>query len=64
VVDQILDVAQEPVSIQERWKDAQSQGSAVIQQQVTDFLDLGAMLDSALGNGAFSHNLETVEAAQ
>jgi two-component system chemotaxis sensor kinase CheA len=67
VVDQILDVAQEPVSLQERWKDAQSQGSAVIQKQVTDFLDLGAMLQSAQGNGAFSHNIENmepVEAAQ
>lgn len=67
VVDQILDVVQEAVSMQEQWKDSQSHGSAVIQKQVADFLDLGAMLESAQGNGAFSHNgeiMETVEAAQ
>jgi two-component system chemotaxis sensor kinase CheA len=44
VVDQIIDVAQEAVSVQERWKDSQSHGSAVIQKQVTDFLDLKAMM--------------------
>jgi two-component system chemotaxis sensor kinase CheA len=70
IVDQILDVAQEAVSIQERWKDGQSQGSAVIQKQVTDFLDLKAMMASAHGGVMFSETpsfLETpafAEAAQ
>jgi two-component system, chemotaxis family, sensor kinase CheA len=54
VVDQILDVAQEEVSIQERWRDGQSQGSAVIQKQVTDFLDLKAMIAAAHGSPMFS----------
>jgi len=64
VVDQILDVAEESVSIEERWKDSLSKGSAVVHKQVTDFLDLSTMLDSAHGDGPFSHNFETVEAAQ
>jgi two-component system chemotaxis sensor kinase CheA len=70
VVDQILDVAQEAVSLQERWKDSQSQGSAVIQKQVTDFLDLKAMMASAQGgamfseNSSFSENLAFAEAVQ
>jgi two-component system chemotaxis sensor kinase CheA len=64
VVDQILDVAQEAVSIQERWKDQQSQGSAVIQKQVTDFLDLKAMMASAQGGALFSENFSFAEAAQ
>jgi two-component system, chemotaxis family, sensor kinase CheA len=70
VVDQILDVAQEAVSLQERWKDSQSQGSAVIQKQVTDFLDLKAMMASAQGgamfseNSSFSENLAFAEALQ
>jgi len=64
VVDQILDVAEESVSIEERWKDSLSKGSAVVHKQVTDFLDLSTMLDSAHGDGPFSHNFETVGAAQ
>lgn len=64
VVDQILDVAQEAVSIQERWKDAQSQGSAVIQKQVTDFLDLGTMMQSAQGGAIFSENFAFSESVQ
>ena len=64
VVDQILDVAQEAVSIQERWKDGQSQGSAVIQKQVTDFLDLKAMMASAQGGAMFSENFAFAEAVQ
>jgi two-component system chemotaxis sensor kinase CheA len=70
VVDQILDVAQEAVSLEERWKDSQSQGSAVIQKQVTDFLDLKAMMASAQGgamfseNSTFSENLAFAEAVQ
>jgi two-component system, chemotaxis family, sensor kinase CheA len=70
VVDQILDVAQEEVSIQERWKDGRSQGSAVIQKQVTDFLDLKAMIAAAHGSPmfsekpSFSESLAFAEAAQ
>jgi two-component system chemotaxis sensor kinase CheA len=64
VVDQILDVAEEAFSIQERWKDGQSQGSAVIQKQVTDFLDLQAMMASVQGGAMFSENFAFAEAAQ
>jgi len=64
VVDQILDVAEESVSVEERWKDSMSRGSAVVHKQVTDFLDLSTMLDSAHGDGPFSHNFEAVETAQ
>jgi len=64
VVDQILDVAHESFNVEERFKDQQSAGSAVIQKQVTDFLDLATMLDSAKGNGFFSQTFEPVEAAQ
>ena len=63
VVDQILDVAEESVAMEERWKDALSKGSAVVQKQVTDFLDLSTMLDPAHG-GPLSYDFETVEAAQ
>jgi two-component system chemotaxis sensor kinase CheA len=64
VVDQILDVAEEAFSIQERWKDGQSQGSAVIQKQVTDFLDLQTMMASVHGGAMFSENFAFAEAAQ
>jgi two-component system chemotaxis sensor kinase CheA len=64
VVDQILDVAHESFNIEQRFKDAQSQGSAVIQKQVTDFLDLATMLDSAKGSGFFSQTFEPAEAIQ
>jgi two-component system, chemotaxis family, sensor kinase CheA len=64
VVDQIIDVAQEAVSVQERWKDSQSHGSAVIQKQVTDFLDLKAMMESAHGGAIFSDNFAFSEATQ
>ena len=63
VVDQILDVAQEAVSVQERWKDSQSHGSAVIQKQVTDFLDLKAMVEST-GGAVFSNDFAFSEAVQ
>jgi two-component system chemotaxis sensor kinase CheA len=43
VVDKILDVAQETVAVDDRWKDLQSIGSAVVQKKVTDFLDLNTM---------------------
>ena len=52
VVDEILDVAEEAIALQDGWKDGQSAGSAVVQKQVTDFLDLGAMLDGVMLNGA------------
>lgn len=63
IVDQILDVAQESFSVEDRWKDSQSQGSAVIQKQVTDFLDLKAMVESA-GGGYMSDNFAFSEAVQ
>jgi two-component system chemotaxis sensor kinase CheA len=61
VVDQILDVAQEAVAVEERWKDSQSQGSAVIQKHVTDFLNLNAMLDAARGD-ELVYDFQTPEA--
>jgi hypothetical protein len=64
VVDQILDVAQETVAVEERWRDSQSEGSAVVQKQVTDFLDLKAMLESAHGSTQSIDSLEAMEALQ
>jgi two-component system, chemotaxis family, sensor kinase CheA len=46
VVDQILDVADEVVSLESRWKDRYSTGSAVVHKHVTDFLDLETVLGS------------------
>jgi two-component system chemotaxis sensor kinase CheA len=60
VVDQILDVAEESVALEPRWKDSLSKGSAVVQKQVTDFLDLGAMFETAQEDGHF----DAVEIAQ
>lgn len=48
VVDQILDVAEEAVELESRWKDQHSSGSAVVQKHVTDFLDLEAILGRTL----------------
>ncbi len=64
VVDQILDVAEEPVVLEPRWKDSLSKGSAVVQKQVTDFLDLSTMFDSAQEDGSFAHSFGAVEIAQ
>jgi two-component system chemotaxis sensor kinase CheA len=59
VVDQILDVADENVAIESRWKDSHSSGSAVVQNQVTDFLDLETILGIASESG-YSLTAETV----
>jgi two-component system chemotaxis sensor kinase CheA len=64
VVDQILDVAEEAVALEPRWKDSVSKGSAVVQKQVTDFLDLSTMFDSAHGDWNLAHNFGAVEVAQ
>jgi two-component system, chemotaxis family, sensor kinase CheA len=47
VVDQILDVADEVVALESRWKDRYSSGAAVVQKHVTDFLDLETVLGYA-----------------
>ena len=48
VVDQILDVADEVVNMESRWKDRYSSGAAVVQKHVTDFLDLETVLSSTV----------------
>jgi two-component system chemotaxis sensor kinase CheA len=63
VVDQILDVVEEPVCMEERWKDTLSAGSAVIQERVTDFVELETMLNSANGQGPFAYRFEDGEIA-
>lgn len=50
VVDRILDVTESAVCLDERWKDQASLGVAVVQQKVTDFLNLDALLDAALAS--------------
>jgi two-component system chemotaxis sensor kinase CheA len=63
VVDQILDVANESFEVEQRFKDSQSEGSAVIHKQVTDLLDLGTIFGSAQAS-LCSQEIETVEAVQ
>ena len=63
VVDQILDVANESFAVEQRFKDTQSEGSAVINKQVTDLLDLGTIFGSAQAS-LYSQDFETVEAVQ
>ena len=63
VVDQILDVANESFEVEQRFKDSQSEGSAVIHKQVTDLLDLGNIFGSAQAS-LYSQDFETVEALQ
>jgi two-component system chemotaxis sensor kinase CheA len=58
VVDQILDVVEAPVGVDHRWKDNLSAGSAVIQERVTDFVELETMLNSANGQGPFAYRFE------
>jgi two-component system chemotaxis sensor kinase CheA len=62
VVDQILDVVEAPVCVDHRWKDNLSAGSAVIQERVTDFVELETLLNSANGQGPFAYRFEDGEA--
>ena len=50
VVDQILDVAEEAVTVRQRSGRKGLLGSAVVGSRVTDFLDLGEVIQAAAGN--------------
>ena len=50
VVDQILDVAEEAVTVRQKSDRKGLLGSAVVGKRVTDFLDLNAVIRAAEGN--------------
>jgi two-component system chemotaxis sensor kinase CheA len=50
IVDQILDVVEEAVTIRQKSDRPGLLGSAVVDKQVTDFLDLNYVIQSAAGN--------------
>jgi two-component system chemotaxis sensor kinase CheA len=51
VVDEILDIVDQHVSVTRKAEDARLLGSAIIQQHVTDLLNVPALMMSMSGEG-------------